>query len=177
MKALSLTQPWPWIILHLGKRIENRSRNLGNYRGTLLLHASKGMTLRDWRSAYDFVAAHFALGLADDIPEPDSPALVRGAIVGVCEVVNQCAPGPVWLPHDGPRGVLRSIPASWDGDQERWYMGAHAYVLDQVRYGPEARVSQRKKPPPPSLSEDDGGGLTTAGGMAAAFQSVRRRMR
>ena len=132
MKALSLTQPWVWIILHLGKRIENRTRNLGNYRGTLLLHASKGMTTADWWSAYDFVAKHFGhIGFADQIPQPRSARLVRGAVVGVCEIVNQCGPGPDW--QGCVHGVERHVPAAWDGDQERWYMGAHAYVLDQVR--------------------------------------------
>lgn len=128
MKALSLTQPWAWIILHLGKRIENRSRNLGNYRGTLLLHASKGMTLREYFSAFEFVEAQFGHDLASRIPDPKDPLLVRGAIVGACEVVNQCGPGLRWaepLPLT-PRGLGNGIDT-------RWYMGAHAYVFDQVR--------------------------------------------
>ena len=46
MRALSLTRPWPHAILHLGKRIENRSDKRGmppmcKYRGPLLLHAAK----------------------------------------------------------------------------------------------------------------------------------------
>ena len=116
MKALSLTQPWPWIIFHLGKRIENRTRNLGNYRGTLALHASKGMAAEDWWSAYDFVASRFGhVGFADQIPQPT--ALVRGAIVGVCEVVGQVGPD-----------VTAIV-----GYDARWYMGAHAYLLSEVR--------------------------------------------
>lgn len=84
MKALSLTQPWAWIILHLGKRIENRSRNLGNYRGTLLLHASKGMTRADYQSALNFVFQRFGREAAEKVPGLDFPLLVRGAVVGVC---------------------------------------------------------------------------------------------
>lgn len=118
MKALSLTQPWAWIILHLGKRIENRSRNLGNYRGTLLLHASKGMTAADYQSALTFVFQRFGRDVAERIPGVRSPLLVRGAIVGVCEVVDSFGASPA---ERCPSGQ------SW------WYMGAHAYVLSDVR--------------------------------------------
>lgn len=40
MKALSIKQPWAWMILHAGKDIENRDWPTG-YRGTFLIHASK----------------------------------------------------------------------------------------------------------------------------------------
>lgn len=126
MKALSLTQPWAWIILHLGKRIENRSRNLGNYRGPLLLHAAKGMTERYWRSAYDFVAENIDEASARHIPK----ALVRGAIVGVCEVIHQCDGDGRWS-DDG------RMPTDFWETQHLWYMGAHAYVLDDARELPE----------------------------------------
>jgi hypothetical protein len=44
VKALSLTQPWAWVILNLGKRIENRTAWKGcAFRGPILLHAAKGM--------------------------------------------------------------------------------------------------------------------------------------
>jgi len=46
IRCLSLSRPWPWAILHAGKRIENRSDKRGmppmcHYRGPLLLHAAK----------------------------------------------------------------------------------------------------------------------------------------
>ena len=40
MKALSIRAPWWWFILHAGKDIENRDWHT-NFRGTVLLHASK----------------------------------------------------------------------------------------------------------------------------------------
>jgi hypothetical protein len=40
MKALSLQNPWPWLITHGYKRIENRSWNT-TFRGEFLIHASK----------------------------------------------------------------------------------------------------------------------------------------
>jgi hypothetical protein len=43
MKALSIRQPWAWLILNAGKDIENRDW-LTRFRGPFLIHASKGMT-------------------------------------------------------------------------------------------------------------------------------------
>jgi len=40
MKALSIKQPWAGMILSCGKDVENRRRGT-NYRGHLLIHASK----------------------------------------------------------------------------------------------------------------------------------------
>ncbi|MCU0912991.1 MAG: ASCH domain-containing protein [Planctomycetes bacterium] len=40
MRALSIWQPWAWLIIHGGKDIENRSWPT-YYRGPLLIHASK----------------------------------------------------------------------------------------------------------------------------------------
>ena len=41
MKALSIKQPWAWLIVNGYKDIENRTWKT-NYRGTFLVHASKG---------------------------------------------------------------------------------------------------------------------------------------
>ena len=42
LPALALQQPWPWLILNAGKRIENRTWKTG-YQGELVLLASKKM--------------------------------------------------------------------------------------------------------------------------------------
>lgn len=42
MRALTVRQPWAWAILHGGKDVENRIRNLaGSYRGPVAIHAGK----------------------------------------------------------------------------------------------------------------------------------------
>lgn len=42
MKGISVRQPWAWSIIHGGKDVENRSRNIaGSYRGPVAIHASK----------------------------------------------------------------------------------------------------------------------------------------
>jgi len=83
MKALSIRQPWAWLILHAGKDIENRGWPT-SFRGRFLIHASKGMT----RAEYE---------LADDplwdrggptIKLPYFSELERGGIVGEAEIVD-----------------------------------------------------------------------------------------
>ena len=60
-KALSLRQPWLWMVLH-GKAVENRRRNLGLPRLPFLLHASSTMTGGDVYEALVFVGER---GLGD----------------------------------------------------------------------------------------------------------------
>lgn len=144
MKAISLTQPWAWAILHAGKRIENRSRRDGKmpdicrHRGPLLLHAAKGMTRVDYQSAHDFMAT---LGVT---PPPaiqrnhDDGILPRGVIVGRAVAVGhiepwECSSCGDWLPHmrvhcKECEGTIRDD----DGIDYRWWMGGHALILDQV---------------------------------------------
>ena len=40
MKVLSITMPWAWFIMKFGKDVENRTWRT-NYRGRILIHASK----------------------------------------------------------------------------------------------------------------------------------------
>lgn len=40
MRVLTVRQPWAWAIVHGGKDVENRSRNIaGGYRGPVAIHA------------------------------------------------------------------------------------------------------------------------------------------
>jgi hypothetical protein len=126
MKALTLTQPWLWIILHLGKRIENRTRNIGFHRGPLLLHASSKMTVADWQRARDFVAERLGEKTAQQIPERGSPDLFLGAIGASCNVATQRRPGEQWL----SLWYEKYLPEQ----ERRWYMtGHHAYLLNEIQ--------------------------------------------
>ena len=53
MKALSIRQPWAWLIIHGGKDIENRCWPT-KFRGRMLIHAAKGMTRAEHEDAIDF---------------------------------------------------------------------------------------------------------------------------
>lgn len=111
--ALSVRQPWAWAIIHGGKDVENRTRaaiDKGNMRAAvgqrIAIHASKGMTQIEYRSALTTFAAASAV-----CPMPDE--LLRGGIIGTVEVV-----GIVAKPRDhfespwffGPYGLLLRRP-------------------------------------------------------------------
>lgn len=118
MKAISIRQPWAWMILHAGKDIENREWPT-RFRGRVLIHASKGMTRDEWIDAWDFApetANNIGIiqGVAIDKIE-------RGGIVGSVEIVDCvanydspwfCGPygfvlrNPIVLPFRPYRGAL-----------------------------------------------------------------------
>lgn len=84
MKALSIRQPWAWLIVNGFKDIENRSWDT-KYRGAVLIHASKGMT----RADYDAAKA-----ICDSLPPlqrmvlPEFDKLERGGIVGYTHITG-----------------------------------------------------------------------------------------
>lgn len=98
MKALSLTRPWGWIIVHLGKRIENRQWAHGTkppivrHRGPLLLHNAKSWS----DDAVAWVAGVFGYGLASSIRaaiESGTDELLQpGAIIARCTAVGDISP-------------------------------------------------------------------------------------
>lgn len=105
MLALSIKQPWAWMILHVGKDIENRSWPT-KVRGPVLIHASKGMT----RDEYDDALA--TLSFAHDDPAslnvPAFDELERGGIIGEAEIVD-CVTRSISPWMFGPYGfVLRN---------------------------------------------------------------------
>lgn len=89
MKALSLTQPWAWLVAHGPKSIENRVWNT-TFRGYFLIHAAKGMKADDWYSANAFAQA-----IDPGICIPQPAQLERGGIIGSAflqYVMSPCAP-------------------------------------------------------------------------------------
>jgi len=82
MKALTICQPWAWLIVHGPKRYENRQWQT-SYRGPLLIHAGKSRhcikenALERWR------AQGLVIPVASDLP--------FGAVVGICRLAD-CLP-------------------------------------------------------------------------------------
>jgi hypothetical protein len=74
MRALTVRQPWAWAIIHAGKDIENRGWTNRHVAGTIAIHAGSG------------------LDPLDELPRgaktPRSDDLVRGAIIGVVDIVG-----------------------------------------------------------------------------------------
>lgn len=89
MKALSLTQPWAWLVIHGGKDIENRRWNT-KLRGEFLIHAAKGMTKLDYHEAQRLTEELQGYQFAHDMPLPEQ--LERGGIVGSVEIFDVVAP-------------------------------------------------------------------------------------
>lgn len=88
MKALSLRQPWAWLVVHGGKAIENRVWNT-SFRGDFLIHAAKGMTKAEYISARNFAAA-IDLRFLERVPAPED--LPRGGVVGKALLVDVLRP-------------------------------------------------------------------------------------
>src|SRR5579863_3263753 len=83
MKALSIQQPWAYCITNGTKRVENRTW-CGHYRGLLLIHAGK---------RYQTGMEH---PIHAESPEVDFVGMMRsprGAIVGVCRMIDCVKPG------------------------------------------------------------------------------------
>lgn len=129
MRILTVRQPWAWAIIHGGKDVENRSRNIaGGYRGPVAIHAA----LREDTSARQHPEIQ---RLARDVwwTTPDDLLTGRrdqyGRIIGVVDLVDvhraadhelqdydpTC--GSPWAESDGyhlvlanPRPLLEPIP-------------------------------------------------------------------
>lgn len=91
MRALSLTTPYPYLILDLPrehwKTVENRTRCVTSYTGPLLIHASQKCTLEQHEAALD--VARKAGVPPELLPEYGSQD--RGGIVG-CVFVESILP-------------------------------------------------------------------------------------
>ncbi len=99
MKALSIRQPWAWLIIHGGKDIENRSWHT-KFRGRFLVHAAKGMTREEYAFAYRYALAFC------NVTIPKFEDLNRGGIIGSVELVD-----------------------SVDTSDSPWYMGQKGFSL------------------------------------------------
>jgi hypothetical protein len=101
MKALSIRQPWAWLIIHGGKNIENRSWHT-KFRGRFLVHASMtGMSSAEYEHVRDFVRR-----AAPHVVFPPACELMRGGIIGSVELIG-----------------------SLDSSDSPWYMGEKAFLL------------------------------------------------
>ncbi|MFZ7112871.1 MAG: ASCH domain-containing protein, partial [Desulfatiglandales bacterium] len=104
MKALSIKQPWAWLIVNGVKDVENRNWR-SDYRGPLLIHAS-----RTWdRKGYDFVCDRLGEYLAS------KEQFAFGALIGRVEMID-CVSSPDHLP----------------AQSRRWFFGEYGFVFKQA---------------------------------------------
>jgi hypothetical protein len=107
MKALSIRQPWAWLIVHKGKNIENRTWHT-KLRGRFLVHASAGCTRKQWGEAVRFCLDRGLIETPFEVPTLDE--LQRGGIIGSVELVD-----------------------SVDNSDSPWYMGEKGFVLQDPK--------------------------------------------
>lgn len=115
IRGLSLTRPWPFAILHLGKRIENRSWKppkwiLGNY---IALHAAQSWSKED----FDFISS-IAQGRGIEIPSKAFHS--HSVIVGVAKVDGFIEENNLF------------DPATLPEDQGKWFFGPFGWLLSDV---------------------------------------------
>jgi hypothetical protein len=132
MKTLSIRPQFCWSIIHGQKRIENRARKDGrmpamcNPRGPLLLHASASVGTREQfdediryiaerangdRSVVDIAVSVMKRGRRLWEPRPE---LLRGGIVGKCEVTAAIGPkGDVSFLRPGLIDMRWHLPGHW----------------------------------------------------------------
>src|SRR4051795_6744327 len=77
-RALSLKQPWAWLVVNGYKDIENRSWRT-NHRGPLLVHASRSLDLLT-ATVHDEMKQDYGVRLPDEFE--------FGGIIGVVDVVD-----------------------------------------------------------------------------------------
>lgn len=116
MKALSIQQPWAWLIVNGHKDIENRTWST-RFRGVFLVHAGRDFD----RDGYRYLRSRH------DIIMPEEKDFRRGGIVGSAELIacvdsydSQWFSGPYGfvlkeclpLPFESLPGSLRVFPVS-----------------------------------------------------------------
>lgn len=112
MKALSIRQPWAWLIVNGYKTVENRSRSLGDHFDPLLIHASSTMTKQDYEYCVEFLRCNLKLQpVLRHLPSACTDVLQLGGIVGKVEVT----------------AIVGNLTA-YD-----WYTGAIGYELKNAK--------------------------------------------
>jgi hypothetical protein len=126
VKAISVRQPWAWLLIHGGKSIENRDWYTG-YRGPLAIHAASAMSIFELYDAIDFVR-RFDPALAEKIP--NRLGLVFGAVIGTVEQVG-CFRESFSMP--GGYGFTKIQGLQLTGQDLHWFQGRFGHVYQNPR--------------------------------------------
>lgn len=105
MKALSINQPWAWLIVNGYKGVENRDWDT-KYRGEFLIHAGKKID----HSAYDFLKDM-------NIEAPPAEELPTGGIVGKARLINSI--------HIRDKAFVCQ-------KDKPWFFGEYGFMLDSA---------------------------------------------
>lgn len=87
MKAISIKQPWAWAIIYAGKDVENRTWiPRDNYRGPLLIHASKTFDME----GYLWILENSPKLFKTEIIMPGPKRFDMGGVIGKVNFKNVC---------------------------------------------------------------------------------------
>lgn len=118
LKAISIMQPWAWLIVNGHKDIENRTWST-TYRGRVLIHAGKKM---DTDASDSILQGYHPVtydGGDDDLPD----GLLGSYIDALPEVKNQCG-GIV-----GEAEIVDCVSTSGS----LWFVGPYGFVIRNAR--------------------------------------------
>ncbi len=101
MKALSIRQPWAWLIANGYKDVENRVwKRQPKYRGQIYIHASKGCTKAEYADAVAFAAS-----IDPSIKIPPLEELQRGGLIAKA-LLTGCVTQSLSPWFTGPLGLV-----------------------------------------------------------------------
>ena len=118
--ALSLRQPWAWLVVNGFKDIENR-KWATNFRGPILIHSAKGMTLEEYSACERFCEKVWR-GRRGLFVLPPFETLQRGGIVGQVTIVD-CVNSHVSPWFTGPYGFVVTDPKIIEFERTRGRLG------------------------------------------------------
>jgi len=85
MIALTIKQPWAWLIFHAGKDIENRNWKT-SFRGRFAVHTSGRVSFKEYEDAIFYVQDFISEEIAFKIP--DYTESENGVILGTVELTD-----------------------------------------------------------------------------------------
>lgn len=103
-KALSLKQPYAWLIANGYLLVDDRTWGT-RYRGTIMIHASKGI----YQEYYNYIKSE------TDVPIPAVDKLGFGGVVGIANLVLCCRLGEL------PEGISRQQRAHFSGVHQEYF--------------------------------------------------------
>lgn len=130
LRVLTVRQPWAWAIIHGGKDVESRVRNIaGDYRGPVAIHVSKTYA-SGWESEPLARVMNSHPGVHD---EPQPWRADQGAIIGVVDLVDVHLVAnahfhPICYDPARPHGLLDAAErgngacSPWSTPDARWHL-------------------------------------------------------
>lgn len=121
MRILTVRQPWAWAIIHGGKDVENRVRNIaGDYRGPVAIHvAGKYAEHVDSEALDDATERWHDQPGADCNRHPWTSNV--GKIIGVVDLIDVHSPAPDLSRDDFCQSPMGDLCSPW-AELESWHL-------------------------------------------------------